>query len=195
MSTVRRSRETILLVTAALWATACADGSVNGPVTTERRPPMAVNYSWNALDRVPLLTRTPRDQPVTVQKHIDASGGWLSVDGVMLVIPERALGPLNSSVLIKMTIPAGNELRVVLEPHGLQFRKPVLVAFGLNDTGIDPSRAMNELIGVYFQGQPTGGAVLPSEWSSVFLYGGSAAFQIQHFSNYGIAKGLILVGG
>jgi hypothetical protein len=112
-----------------------------------------------------LLNRqSPLRQETSVTRRIDARGGMLAVDGAILIVPP---GALTSPVEITLTVPEGDEVRAEFAPHGLLFKKPALLAFALIGSGVDASRAADELIGAYFQGEPSEGVVLTREVTPV----------------------------
>jgi hypothetical protein len=190
---MKAARKTVVILCALSAVSACTDGRVNEPLVPEM--PTVVSYSLLAPERIRLLRRAP-GQPaeMSVTRRIDARGGLLSVGGALLYIPPGALA---APVEITLSVPKGDEVRADFAPHGLQFRRPALLAFSLAGSGFEAGRASQDLIGAYFQGEPTDGVVSSREVNPAFQYGRMAAFQIWHFCSYGLApkKGLILVGG
>jgi hypothetical protein len=140
---------------------------------------------------VHLLARGHAQSARSATRRIGAAGGTIALDGALLIVPA---GALSSAVDITVTLPAGAAVQADLQPHGLQFARPVTLAFSLDGTNVRPGAASSVLTGVYFDGV-TNGAVTARETFKVFQYGQSAAFQTTHFSMYGLFKGFILVGG
>jgi hypothetical protein len=188
----RNARASTLVLLAVAATASCGDGDT--PTAESAAPLVSVPaYSYGA-DRPLKLVSTSRGRTrdESVRRVIDRRGGWLMLDGVFLIVPE---GALTRATEITLTLPAGRELEVELEPHGQRFNKPLLLAFSLAGTDVDERRAPSELLGAYFVEQPQGGSVAPREVSTVFQYGLMAAFRLNHFSRYGLVKGLILLGG
>jgi hypothetical protein len=130
-----------------------------------------------------------------VSQLVGKYGGTLSVNGVILRIPA---GALDRNVEITLTVPAGDQLNIDLEPHGLEFRKPGYLAFVLEGTGYNANNAETELNGAHHTDGVNAEQVLPHEIMQVQMINGLATFGVWHFSNYALAKrfkGLILVGG
>ena len=176
-------------VLTALSATlaACDAPSPTAPFGEERLAPSASHGASG----VELLARGRSGAAQSASRVLDAKGGVIAVNGAVLVVPA---GALSAPVQITLSIPAGRSVQAELQPHGLKFKVPVVLAMSLADTGVRPDKAAGELQGIYFDGQ-SGGAVTPREVFSVFQYGQMAALVTTHFSSYGFAKGFILVGG
>jgi hypothetical protein len=112
------------------------------------------------------------------------AGGVVSAGGVTLTVPP---GAVSERVVVKMTVPNGSFLYVKFQPHGLVFNKPATLAFDLS--GVQ-DRELDELLGAYLGDEKfTGKNLNVLETYPVTVEGGSAAFQINHFSGYIVASG------
>ena len=133
---------------------------------------------------------------------VGAEGGEIHLDwpGVRLVVPEGALpndaespqeagSDGTAARRISMTVLKGKGLAVQFSPHGLKFDRPVQLFIDLawTETG-DDEGALNDLIGVYFEGEARttveGLEVLP-----VNLEDGTLTLELHHFSGYLLASG------
>jgi hypothetical protein len=181
-----------LVLSVLAIVSSCSDGTVSGPPATDM--PEVVSYQLRTPERVRLLRRGALTQKTSVSRRIGPRGGMLAVNGAMLIVPP---GAVNAPVEITLTVPEGGDVRADFQPHGLQFRKPALLAFSLGGSGFHASGVADELIGAYFTGAANAGVITTGEVNPAFAYGNMAAFRIWHFCSYGLVlkKGLILVGG
>jgi hypothetical protein len=179
----------VAAVIAPLMA-ACSD------IPTEPQPqPVFTRQFYTELEQVEVVERHFDIGEARATRRIGRAGGSISVGGVVLVIPP---GALDRGVEITVTVPAGGQLNVELEPHGLIFRKPAYVAFVLSGTDYDAAEASAQLAGAFHVDGATATVVTPYEVMPVLMLNGLAAFGVWHFSDYALTKklkGLILVGG
>lgn len=189
----RKVRALMLVVMASAVITSCGDVTT-APVRANAPAVSVPAYSYGVSERLNLVTTArSRGGAAIMRRVIDQRGGWLWSDDVYLYVPP---GALRTPTEITLTLPAGDALEVELEPHGLRFDKPVMLAFNLRDTKVDPRHAATELLGAYYVSPASLGSVDAEEVSSVFRFGSMAAFNIMHFSSHALViKGLILVGG
>jgi hypothetical protein len=171
-------------------ATACSDMATE-PNSYERM----TRQFYYGNEQFHVVGRSYHAAGGTAAVVIGSAGGTVSAGGVKLVIPP---GALDSNVEITLTVPAGNQLNVQLEPHGLQFKKPAHLSFALTGTMYDRGNAQTQLAGVYHQDGVAADAVTPVEIMNVQMVNGLASFGVWHFSDYALTqnkKGIILVGG
>jgi hypothetical protein len=169
--------------------TACSD------VPTEPQPqPRFTRQFYTGVEQVEVVARDFETGEASAMRKIGRLGGSVSVGGVTLVIPP---GALDRVVAITVTVPAGGQLSVKLEPHGIQFNRPAYLAFVLNGTDYNEAN-VDELSGAFHQDGMTASVVTPREIMPIEIMNGLAAFGVWHFSDYAVTKkrkGLILVGG
>ncbi|MGQ0562361.1 MAG: hypothetical protein ACT443_10860 [Gemmatimonadota bacterium] len=169
---------------------ACSESPVQ-PVPDE--PTITRQFHFDA-PSLPIVQRSFAVEADDTEEEIGPRGGVLYTQGVMLIVPP---GALTEEVEITLHVPAGRNLSARLLPHGLAFRRPVYLAFGLEGTEYNPETALKELVGAYHVDPLTAPIVRPNEVMSLRILNGMAAFGIWHFCNYSITlgKGLILLGG
>ncbi|HEY0670613.1 MAG TPA: hypothetical protein VGD27_00035, partial [Longimicrobiales bacterium] len=105
---------------ASVLVTACSDV----PTEPQQQPAFTRSLYYGS-GQLEVVAAHHARNGARVTRTIGSSGGVISADGVMLVIPA---GALDRSVEITMTVPAGRQLGVQLEPHGLTFRRPAQLA-------------------------------------------------------------------
>ena len=190
MNAGRQRSLVIASILAPMLLTACSDA----PIEPQPQQPTFTRNFYFGSEQLEVVRYHAAREGARVTRSIDKSGGVLSANGVMLVIPA---GALDRSVEITLTVPQGDQLAVELEPHGLTFRRPAYLAFAIQNTAYDAASAARELSGVYHSDGVTARVVTPREVMPVHMMNGLAAFGVWHFSDYAITKkkGLILVGG
>jgi hypothetical protein len=181
------------LVVASLIAPMLLAACSDAPTEPRQQQTFNRSFYFGAEQLEVVRYHNPREG-AQVTRNIGRTGGFISANGVMLVIPA---GALDRNVAITMTVPRGSQLGVELEPHGLTFRRPAYLAFALQNTNYNENNASNELSGAYHRDGADASVVLPREVMQVYMMNGLAAFGVWHFSDYAITKkkGLILVGG
>jgi hypothetical protein len=195
-----RSASVRLLTTvfcgAAIWG--CSDA----PVATAPADPAGANTQLlGSPARVNVVTRTtPLASPVSASRTIGLFGGLISLPdaGVIVMVPAFAL---TTPTLITVTALAGNQVAYEFEPHGTQFRVPLLVTQNLAGTnayvnGLLPS----VLYGGYFTDaslldQLNGTAIVSELLGTAISQSGTATFAVWHFSGYLLATGESDAGG
>ena len=190
MRAAHRLRKAFLLTLAATFAASCDNTSITAPPVADP-PERAASFGVQGASGVHLLSRGRSESARSATRRIDARGGVVAVDGALLIVPA---GALSRAVDVTLTVPGGDLVQADLQPHGLRFNRAVTLAFHLGGTNVRPDAAPTVLQGVYFL-SASGGVVTPSEVFTVFQFGPFAAFQTTHFSQYGLFKGFILVGG
>jgi hypothetical protein len=134
-----------------------------------------------------------------VSALVDAGGATLFLPGAdfSLTIPPGALG---KPTAITVTAKAGPFVVYEMQPHGLQFMKPVIAQQGLSTTAIYGSDAGNSVRSAYLpEGRESIGtdglaAPVEVEASTTFLHGVSPVAEshewiLNHFSRYILISG------
>lgn len=181
------------LMAAALVAPMLLAGCSDAPTEPQSQPTFTRNFYFGA-EQLEVVKYHQAREGARVTRTIGRTGGSISANGVLLVIPP---GALDRSVEITMSVPRGVQLGVELEPHGLTFRRPAYLAFVIDNTDYDAGNAASELSGTYHVDGVDAGVVRPREVMPIQMLNGLAAFGVWHFSDYSVTKkkGLILVGG
>lgn len=142
--------------------------------------------SWRGLELEVLERRVPVAR-AAARGWIGPAGGELEVGGVALRIPA---GALDRRHLIVLVVPAGRHVQAHLFPHGLEFERPVDLAFSLEGTSVEGDPTGSEsLVGVYFERAIRGGLVEVEELVPAEYRDGSIVLEIEHFSGYTPAGG------
>lgn len=133
---------------------------------------------------------------VTVSAEIGRKGGVLVLkdEGLRVEIPRGAL-PLSDdqhSIEITVTALPGASVAYEFEPHGLVFRKPILIVQDLRGTELEADDVLAGLArGAYFEGGITDGFadLLEIRPTAVDLKRKKLYFSVEHFSGYLVAVG------
>ena len=130
---------------------------------------------------------------------VDANGGTLLLPGAdfSLTIPA---GALSGPTAITVTAKAGPFVAYDMQPHGLQFMKPVIAVQGLSTTATYGTNAGNSIRSAYLpEGRESIGAddlaaPVEVEASTTILHGAKAVAEshewvLNHFSRYILISG------
>jgi hypothetical protein len=119
--------------------------------------------------------RLPCDVPslLTGSAEIGPEGGTLDVGPHRLIIPA---GALTTKVQVSGFVPAGPNIEIHFEPHGLQFRKPAGLVLNVASCGNVPDVVYLNEVGVIAERIK---AIFSSWWHAV-------AAPIDHFSVYAL---------
>lgn len=145
---------------------------------------------------VQVVTRdVPLTAPVSASRLVGVFGGMISLPdaGLTLIVPAFAL---TAPTTITVTAVPGSELAYEFEPHGTQFRIPLIVTQQLAGTSAAPGGILpTTLRAGYFANvldlDQVAGTALVSELlgTSFSNWNGSVSFAVRHFSGYLIAAG------
>lgn len=195
-----------LLMAAVAFTTACSDGSApSEPVaaTTTVQAPSAnpsligavLDSVGTALEDLKLVTVLGRKEElpndVSVSARIGRGGGRLDMPalGLSVIVPE---GAVTDPVTFKVTAIAGRAVAYEFEPHGMTFRKQLILRQDLRKTTWMP---LVPLQGQYFkdraQVDPFGLKALINETISSVLSirGARLELRVKHFSGYLVSCG------
>jgi hypothetical protein len=146
--------------------------------------------------QVHVVTRDqPLTAPVSASRLVGVFGGVINLPdaGLSVVVPAFAV---TAPTTITVTAVPGNQLAYEFEPHGLQFRVPLIVTQQLAGTSaVSGGILANKLYAGYFADvldlDQLGGTALVSELlgTSINTWNGSVSFAVRHFSGYLIAAG------
>jgi hypothetical protein len=145
-----------------------------------------VKTAGSLLTRKALWWQTPVERPitrsVTVQRNKPATLRIPEL-GFTLDIPAEAIS--SRSLVISVTALPGNGVAYSFEPHGTQFRKPLVVR---QELAFTRASGLQRFGAGYFkddaQVNPRSGLVLLDELLSARLWGRTVSFDIEHFSGY-----------
>ena len=164
------------LLSVYLALASCRDGTPMGPASPELGGPELAKGQHHKrrglLDCRPLASDS-------VSKSVGPRGATLRVSGHLLSIPPRAL---RHATRITLVVPADTVNRIRLEPHGLEFDKPVALTMSYAncavETSTDPRRIAytNESL-----------EILAYEPSVDDAVGTRVTGQLKHFSQYAVS--------
>lgn len=192
MRTLRRALFSLVLGLALVTVPGCIDG----PGATE---PIVEQPSEGLLggllglgggnQPVDVLERTtPLAATEVVSDVIGPFGGIIHLPNAGLVVRVPLLA-LRQPTTITVTAPAGDLVGYHFQPHGLQFRRDVILLQDLSDTEASALLGLGKnLQAAYFQG-PLTPVVNALELLSLDIFGAInvGRFKIDHFSGYVIA--------
>lgn len=133
----------------------------------------------------------------TVSATIGVNGGTLSIPGSDFTIT-FPYGALTSPTSITITSDASGYVSYDMQPHGLTFRKPVIVTQRLRNTSVYGTPLSLNSFGAYFAHDllDLGGLLRALEIETTMIFSdprtGRAEFetwQLNHFSRYMLASG------
>jgi hypothetical protein len=176
-----------------LMAVGCSD-QPTAPVTSAPPPPPDNNVRALIVQKKPsqgIGTLSSGSGSSEATGKFGSSGGTLNLSNdYRLYIPA---GALTQTTTITIRAPSDNYVSVELLPHGLIFQKPVSIYFSRDN--LESGLNLSELSGVYHKDDVTDGSVVPLETYTPQITTDWIIVNTKHFSNYSVAKGLILVGG
>jgi hypothetical protein len=150
----------------------------------------------NAPTQVQVVTRdTPLSGPVSASRLVGVFGGVINLPeaGLSVTIPAFAL---TSPTTITVTAVPGSELAYEFEPHGTQFRVPLIVTQQLAGTsasagGVLPAKLRAAYFADVLDLDQLDGTATVSELfgTSINTWNGTVSFAVWHFSGYLIAAG------
>jgi hypothetical protein len=185
---------TLTLITLSALAGCSDSNSVTGPATPAGRAANTVVLGSPAT--VNVVTRdTPLSAPQSASAFIGVFGGRISLPGAGLTvyIPPFAL---ETPTVITVTAVAGNQVAYEFEPHGTQFRVPLIASQNLTGTSASTGGVLpSVLYAGYFANvadlnQLNATALVSELLGTSISSSGRASFLIGHFSGYLIAAGL-----
>ena len=182
----------LILTGISAISVACADHDAVAPATNSPK-----SYSVAIDDSVSVIQRSAGIKAASVTRVVGTSGGVVSIDGVVtLTIPAGALSQPTS---ITINVPAGKDVAAEFQPHGLQFNRPVAIAFNLAGTAAEFAGVNDPIGGTYSRELPRNGRARAQELFFLTVSNKVGTLQTSHFSTYEISflwlKGFILVGG
>jgi hypothetical protein len=210
-------RSSLLVLTTAI-ALSCSDYSPTGPqAPTQAQDGLisglvgTVTNLLGSVLRVISFQSDPNGIPVTaimwsgshvnqvrsVSATIGVNGGTLSIPGSDFTIT-FPYGALSQPTSIKIISDASGYVSYDMQPHGLQFRKPVIVTQRLNNTAVyGTPLALNAACAYFAQDLLDLSGILQAleiETTTIFAdpNTGKAAvetWQLNHFSRYMLASG------
>jgi hypothetical protein len=195
-SRVTRATALIGVALAAATLTGCATDRAVGPtVDAAQAAPAPATHdlvvSAGVIPSQALLRTTPLTQAISQTLRITRSGGTFAIPeaGVTVTVPRDAID--TKSLTITVTALAGNAVAYTFEPHGTQFRRPLLLTQDLSATTWATNSAWLLLRGGYFkdaaQVNTTTGKAMLDEWLPLVVSGSRSYLSIWHFSGYMIS--------
>lgn len=203
-----RALRSFALASSAFFALSCGDPSqvTSPPLSTVKLVPAAtrVTASFASLRtgtraRAVRWGATHSRVEQSVSAIVDADGATLLLPGAdfSLTIPA---GALSGPTAITVTAKAGPFVAYDMQPHGLQFMKPVIAAQGLSNTAIYGTDVGNSVRSAYLpEGRESIGAddlaaPVEVEASTTILHGAKALAEshewiLNHFSRYILISG------
>jgi hypothetical protein len=152
-------------------------GTTDGTTTeTSTSTVEAVAVSTGMLDR-----RAPLAQDEATTVLVGPLGAYVRVRGeAELFVP---MGAVDEDVEITLTALAGSKVAFDLQPHGMQFNKPLTLWISKRIVS-----TTQDLVGVYYDGDAEG-TYTALEFFPVFENPSWLGLQTDHFSGYALASG------
>jgi hypothetical protein len=168
----------------ALLVAVVLPGCTEGPMAPNPGGPSAsLLSSSNAVSVVKRTVALTSDE--VVSKNIGPLGGTIILprSGLTVVVP---LGALTTTTKITVTSPKGDLLGYEFEPHGLQFKLPVLLQQNILATKLSLATVLGGAFGAYHTDAlaPTVNAL---EIINLQKLLGVVVLPVKHFSGYVIA--------
>jgi len=132
----------------------------------------------------------------TVSATIGVNGGSLSIPGSDFTIT-FPYGALSAPTTISITSDASGYVSYDMQPHGLVFKKPVIVMQRLKNTSVYGTPMALNAFGAYFATDPLdlSGLLKALEIETTTIFSGSSGlpevetWSLNHFSRYMLASG------
>ena len=132
----------------------------------------------------------------TVSATIGVNGGSLSIPGSDFTITFPS-GALSGPTTISITSDASGYVSYDMQPHGLVFKKPVIVTQRLKNTSVYRTPIALNAFGAYFATDPLdlSGLLKALEIETTTIFSGSSGlpevetWSLNHFSRYMLASG------
>ncbi|HEX9220923.1 MAG TPA: hypothetical protein VF858_10605 [Gemmatimonadaceae bacterium] len=132
----------------------------------------------------------------TVSATIGVNGGSLSIPGSDFTIA-FPYGALSAPTTISITSDASGYVSYDMQPHGLVFKKPVIVTQRLKNTSVYGTPMALNAFGAYFATDPLdlSGLLKALEIETTTIFSGSSGlpevetWSLNHFSRYMLASG------